>query len=82
VDITVGPGAVLTVRDRGRGLPEDTARSLFDPFWRGPDAAPGGTGLGLAIVERVQRAQGGTVEARTAPGGGAAFVLGWPSPDP
>lgn len=82
VDITVGPGAVLSVRDRGPGLPEDAARSLFDPFWRGPGAAPGGAGLGLAIVARVQRAQGGTVEARNAQGGGAAFVLGWPSPDP
>ena len=82
MDITVGPGAVLSVRDRGPGLPEDAARSLFDPFWRGPGAAPGGAGLGLAIVARVQRAQGGTVEARNAQGGGAAFVLGWPSPDP
>ena len=42
----------------GPGLPEDAARSLFDPFWRGPGAAPGGAGLGLAIVARVQRAQG------------------------
>jgi two-component system OmpR family sensor kinase len=80
VEITVGPGPVVTVRDRGPGLPEGADGRLFDPFWRGPGAAPGGAGLGLAIVDRIQRAQGGTVEARNAPGGGAEFMLGWSSP--
>ncbi len=80
VEIRVGPGPVVTVRDHGPGLPDGAAGRLFDPFWRGPAAVPGGTGLGLAIVERVQRAQGGTVEARDVPGGGAEFVLGWLSP--
>ncbi len=77
VEIRLGPGPVVTVRDHGPGLPEGAGGRLFDPFWRGPAAVHGGTGLGLAIVERVQRAQGGTVEARNAPGGGAEFVLGW-----
>ncbi len=81
VEIAVGPGPVVKVRDNGPGLPEGAAGSLFDPFWRGPQAVPGGAGLGLAIVDRVQRAQGGTVEARDAPGGGAEFVLRWPSPE-
>lgn len=80
VAITVGPGPVVTVRDRGRGLPDGADGRLFDAFWRGPEAVPGGAGLGLAIVARVQRAQGGTVEAGDTPGGGAEFVLRWPAP--
>lgn len=75
VDLTVGPGPEVRVRDRGPGIPPGAGRSLFQPFWRGADAAPGGAGLGLAIVERVQRAQGGEVLADSPADGGAAFVL-------
>ncbi len=75
VRVTVGPGPVVAVRDRGGGLPDGAADALFRPFWRGTDAPAGGAGLGLAIVERVQRAHGGTVEARNAEGGGAVFRL-------
>lgn len=75
VQITVGPGPALSVRDHGPGLPPGGQGRMFEPFWRGPAAAPGGTGLGLAIVDRLQRAQGGTVTARPAQGGGAEIVL-------
>ncbi|QBF33461.1 HAMP domain-containing sensor histidine kinase [Thalassococcus sp. S3] len=75
VVVTVGPGPVITVRDAGPGLPPQGADRLFETFWRAPDAAPGGTGLGLSIVERLQEAQGGTVEAEDAQGGGALFRL-------
>jgi two-component system OmpR family sensor kinase len=75
VEIKVGPGPVVRVRDQGPGLPPGTCAKLFEPFWRGEGAAPGGTGLGLAIVDRIQRAQGGSVEARSPAGGGAEFVL-------
>ena len=82
VEIAVGPEPIVTVRDHGPGLPTGADGRLFDPFWRGPGAIPGGAGLGLAIVERVQRAQGGSVVARNAQGGGAEFVLCWKSPAP
>lgn len=75
VRVQAGPGPTLTVRDQGPGLPLGAESSLFEPFQRGPDAAPGGTGLGLAIVERVMRSQEGRVEAATHPEGGAVFTL-------
>jgi two-component system OmpR family sensor kinase len=75
VEITVGPGPQLRVRDHGPGLPPGTRSKLFEPFWRGEGAAPGGAGLGLAIVERLQRAQGGAVQAESPEGQGAEFVL-------
>ncbi|MFQ6550682.1 ATP-binding protein [Aestuariibius sp. 2305UL40-4] len=79
VEIAVGPGATLRVRDHGPGLPPEAECHLFRPFWRGEGAVPGGAGLGLAIVDRLQRAQGGRVEARSATGGGAEFILSFPS---
>lgn len=81
VDITLGPGPVIRVRDHGPGLPEGGSERLFQPFWRRPGAVAGGAGLGLAIVERVQRAQGGSVSARAAEGGGAEFTLHWSAPE-
>jgi two-component system OmpR family sensor kinase len=74
VEITVGPGPQLTVRDHGPGMPQGSG-DLFEPFRRGAGAPRGGAGLGLAIVARIQRAHGGTVEAGDAPGGGAVFRL-------
>lgn len=75
VDITVGPGPVIDVRDRGPGLPEGTQAQALQPFWRAPGAVPGGTGLGLAIVERLHRAQGGTVAFGKPDGGGCEITL-------
>lgn len=79
VQVTLGPGPTLMVRDHGPGLPEGAPTRLCDPFWRGPAAPPGGAGLGLAIVARLQQAQGGTLRLETAPGGGALGVLDWPA---
>ncbi len=81
ITVTVGPGASLSVRDRGPGLPEGDPQRLFEAFWRGPSASVTGSGLGLSIVERVLRAHGGTITARTHPEGGAAFGLDFPAAD-
>jgi two-component system OmpR family sensor kinase len=80
--IQVGPGATLSVEDAGPGLPPHQRDALFEPFRRGPGAAPGGAGLGLAIVARIQRAHGGTVEADDAPGGGARFRMAFRAAPP
>lgn len=78
VELSVGPGPCVTVRDHGGGLPEaQDEKRLFEPFWRGPSAPAGGAGLGLAIVARVQQANGGTVTARNATDGGAEFRLSY-----
>jgi two-component system OmpR family sensor kinase len=75
VEVAVGPGATLSVRDHGPGLPPKSDGDLFEPFRRGSQAPRGGAGLGLAIVDRIQRAHGGAVEASDAPSGGALFRL-------
>jgi two-component system sensor histidine kinase BaeS len=61
-----GDHAVVTVADDGRGLDADEKAHLFEPFWRGSDAATGGAGLGLHLVRELVLAHGGTVTAASA----------------
>jgi len=71
--------AIISVRDRGQGVPEESLETIFRPFYRTEDArdrqSGGGTGLGLAITERAMRMHGGTVEASNAPGGGLSVEM-------
>jgi len=81
IDVVVGPGARLEVRDRGPGIAPEAAPSLFKRFWRGSaqSKARGGAGLGLAIVRSVLARHGASVTASNAQGGGASFVIEWPA---
>ena len=71
--------AVISVRDRGQGVPEDSLEKIFQPFYRAEDArdrqSGGGTGLGLAITERAVRMHGGSISASNASGGGLLVEL-------
>jgi two-component system, sporulation sensor kinase E len=67
--------ATVTIRDTGRGIPEDVARSMFKPFFT---TRAKGTGLGLAIVRNIVQGHRGTIEARNAVGGGAEVVIRLP----
>lgn len=69
---------VLTVADRGPGIPPECALRIFDKFYRGPKASVGGAGLGLSLVKAFVEAQGGTVQAENREGGGAIFTLRLP----
>jgi two-component system sensor histidine kinase KdpD len=83
IGATAEPGAlVLTVADRGPGLPPETLPFIFDKFYRGPTAPAGGTGLGLAIVKGFIEAQGGEVKAGNRAGGGAIFTIRLPLAKP
>lgn len=69
VDVTP-PNLLITIRDRGPGVPEAELSRIFEPFHRlavadeAADATTRGTGLGLAIAARIVRAHGGHVVAR------------------
>jgi two-component system sensor histidine kinase CpxA len=71
--------AVISVRDRGKGVPDDALEKIFRPFYRAEDArdrqSGGGTGLGLAITERAVRMHGGSVEAKNADDGGLSVEM-------
>jgi len=63
---------VLSVLDRGPGIPPAQIERLKQPFTRMEAArsGPGGSGLGLAIVERVTRLHGGRFDLLARAGGG------------
>ena len=70
-------GVVLSVSDRGPGVPEAWRQRIFEPFFRLPGASEqvGGVGLGLSLVKSIAERHGGSAECLTQPGGGAVFVV-------
>lgn len=67
--------AILSVSDRGVGIPEHELPMLFEPFHRGKVSkhmAPG-AGLGLSILARIVRAHEGRVEVDSKLGEGSTF---------
>jgi signal transduction histidine kinase/CheY-like chemotaxis protein len=75
-------GAVIRVRDRGRGIPPEMLPHVFEPFVQerqSLERPAGGLGLGLAIVKNLVELHGGTVQAHSdGTGKGAQFVIRLP----
>lgn len=64
---------VVTVADRGPGVPEEARERVFQPFYRlesSRSSDTGGAGLGLAIVRQLCLAHGWTVSIADRAGGG------------
>jgi PAS domain S-box-containing protein len=62
---------VITVEDRGPGLPASAADCLR-PFFT---TKKNGTGLGLAVCQKIARAHGGFVDLRNRDGGGCQATM-------
>lgn len=79
------PGlAVITIADKGQGLPEDQLEAVFEPFVRlegSRSRETGGVGLGLAIARTIIQAHGGTVLLRNVAAGGLEAVVCLPLGD-
>ncbi len=73
---------LLSVADRGPGIPLEVLPRIFEKFFRGPNAPAGGSGLGLTIAKGFVEAQGGTITAANRPGGGAIFTLSMEQKEP
>src|SRR5690606_31960016 len=74
IDVTMeGSDVVLSVSDRGVGIPREELPSMFLPFRRRrPDIAPG-AGLGLSVVRHIVAAHGGSIDVQSDPGAGTTF---------
>jgi PAS domain S-box-containing protein len=72
-EIAEGGYVELSVRDTGRGIPEDSAERIFEPFFTTKGDEGRGTGLGLAMVYGIVHGHGGHIDVRSAPGEGSTF---------
>ncbi|MGE0813548.1 MAG: ATP-binding protein [Vicinamibacterales bacterium] len=80
--VRVPPGhwVLLSVRDTGCGMDEDTAAQAFEPFFTTKDASEG-SGLGLSMVYGIVKQSGGYTWIDTAPGAGTAVHVLLPAVD-
>ena len=72
-----GERLLVTVRDDGPGLSENTLRTIFDPFNARSDS-PSEHGINLMACYFIVHYHGGKIEARGGPGKGTEFQLDFP----
>lgn len=73
--VRVAEPGLLTVLDRGPGIPDEQKPLVTKRFWRASASDLGGTGLGLAIVQRIAEAHGSALEILDREGGGSILSL-------
>lgn len=76
------PAVVLTVRDTGRGIPDDKVARIFDAFYQidgGTTRQHGGAGLGLSIVKQLVDGHEGRIEVTSEVDKGTVFVIKLPA---
>jgi signal transduction histidine kinase len=69
--------AVVTFRDNGPGIPEDTVMRIFDPFFTTKSEGEG-TGLGLSIVYGIIERHDGEIKVESQTGRGTTFTVRLP----
>ena len=77
---TAGAAAVLSVSDRGLGIPAEDLPYVFDRFRRGANVVRRirGSGVGLASAQHIVAAHGGTISVASVEGQGSTFTLRLP----
>jgi two-component system phosphate regulon sensor histidine kinase PhoR len=76
-----GGDFVVSVRDRGCGIPAELLPRIGERFFRVDKArsrGQGGTGLGLAIVKHIAEAHGGSLAVSSQVGKGSTFSIRLP----
>jgi signal transduction histidine kinase len=77
--LRAGAEAVLEVRDNGMGMSAEARASLFQPFFRAPEARGlPGHGLGLATVKRLVEGHRGSLAVDSREGVGTVMMVRLP----
>jgi len=64
---------VVTIRDRGPGIPPDALDDVFRPYYRvdkSRNRSTGGVGLGLTVAQSIVQGHGGEIILKNRPEGG------------
>ncbi len=78
LEVKAAGEALLSVHDRGRGIPSSKRDFVFDAFFT---TRTHGVGIGLAVVKQVIDAHGFSIEVDSKEGEGATFVVRIPKED-
>jgi signal transduction histidine kinase len=76
-----GSNVVITVADRGPGIPPEMWEQVFTPFFRlegSRSRETGGTGLGLSVARSIVRRHGGDIALSNRPEGGLIVTVTLP----
>jgi signal transduction histidine kinase len=71
----------LTIQDNGRGLSQEDATLVFEPFFRVGWPGIEGRGMGLTYARKLTRMQGGAMDCESTEGVGTIFHVWLPTPD-
>ena len=66
-----GQNAEITISNTGAGVPQESLRRVFEPFFRGDSShsqTVEGCGLGLSIARWIVSAHNGAIELKSIPG--------------
>jgi PAS domain S-box-containing protein len=77
-DVTPGDYVLLSVRDTGLGMDEETLEHIYEPFFS-KKTVDKGTGLGLSVVHGIVHAHHGFIVVDSIPGKGSSFHIYLPS---
>jgi PAS domain S-box-containing protein len=71
-----GKTLVITVRDQGKGIPEDARLQIYEPFYTTKSSRQtGGLGLGLSIAKNLVEAMNGSLDFESTIGQGTTFTI-------
>jgi two-component system, NtrC family, sensor kinase len=72
------PNVLISIRDTGKGIPQEIIDKIFDPFFTTKEVGKG-TGQGLAIARSVVvEKHGGALTVESEPGRGTTFTISLP----
>jgi len=75
--------AIISVTDRGCGIPESEQTHIFDRFYRAQGSSRAdGTGLGLALADEISHHLGGEIRVDSRPDVGSTFSVSLPITEP